>query len=523
MRPHALLGRHPTSDLIVDNSFASRYHARIEYRPPDFYLRDESRNGTFVRWGEPSQVLHVRGEEIRLPAEGEISLGCAFDREPPDVIRFHCTATLPDALAPPLTSPGDETLTIYPMPPQPLAQVPAELQVGRVLEPLVRDLVAVLSPEGRIYYQNPALAQWWGHSLAQVLGRDWLEFVHPEDRQAFVDGQTQALLQQQTLAPQVRLRLRVGSDAWQPAVFTLQPLSPLAGLAGLLLVGRPAEQPQEHGLIGGRYRVERLLTTGGFGETYLGRDQHRPGEPLCVIKRLRLRTADPTTLATARRLFATEAATLETLGRHDQIPLLLAYLEVGDDFYLVQDFIAGHPLRQELGPQHLWEEMDVVWLLWELLSILEFVQRHRVIHRDLTPDNILRRESDRKLVLIDFGAVKVASSTLLGKSEHTVVVGKPGYMAPEQAWGQPNLTSDLYALGVIAIEALTGRSPQELPQLPGLNALDWQGQVQVSDRLGELLSGLLQPDWQKRFPSARAALKRLEALFGPPPRRTDFL
>ncbi|MEN9208655.1 MAG: protein kinase [Gloeomargarita sp. GMQP_bins_14] len=522
MRPHALLGRHPTSDLMVDNTFASRYHAHIEYRPPDFYLRDDSRNGTFIRWGDPEQVLHVRGEEVRLPTAGEISLGCAFDRHPPDVIRFRRTAVLPPELAPAAALPEEETTVVAPMPPQPLAQVPSELQLDRVLEPLVRDLVAVLSPEGVIYYQNPALARWWGQTLPQVLGRDFLEFVHPEDRQALVNAQTQALLQSQTLATQLSLRLRVGDERWHPCSMTLRPLPPDAGLAGLLLVGQPAGQPSDTHLLGGRYRVERRLASGGFCETYLGRDQQRPGEPLCVIKRLRLDNPDPDTLATARRLFATEAATLETLGHHDQIPRLLAYLEQEEDFYLVQDFIAGHPLSQELGPQQRWDEIDVVWLLWELLAILDFVQKHKVIHRDITPDNILRRESDRKLVLIDFGSVKVLPSVLGGESR-TVVVGKPGYMAPEQAWGQPNFTSDLYALGVIAIEALTGQSPQNLPHLPRTRTLDWQGQVQVSDALREILASLLHPDWQQRFPNARTALKRIEALFGPPPRRTDFL
>lgn len=527
MRPKALLGRHPTSDLLVDNNFASRHHAWIEYRPPHFYLRDTSRNGTFVRQGERQAVLYVHGEEVCLLETGEISLGCAFEDQPPDVIRFRRTPDLPADVATTETSGPleEETAVVVPMHPQPLTDVPPELRLERVLELLVRDLVAVLSPEGVIYYQNPALARWWNRSLSETLGRDFLEFVHPEDRQAFVDAQAQALLPHHTLSLRVSLRLQVAPQQWQACQFTVQPLPPAAGLTGLLLVGQTAgtTPAEDSALIGGRYWVERRLTTGSFCETYLGRDRQRPGEPKCVIKRLHLDTSNPETLATARRLFATEAATLETLGHHDQIPRLLAYIVQEDNFYLVQDFIEGHPLSQEFGPHNPWEEMDVVWLMWELLSILDFVQKHKVIHRDITPDNILRRAHDRKLVLIDFGAVKVLPSVLSGESHRTVVVGKPGYMAPEQAWGQPNLTSDLYAVGVIAIEALTGQPPQQLPQLPQTNALDWQGQVQVSDQLREILTSLLEPNWQKRFPSARAALKRIEALFGPPPRRTDFL
>jgi serine/threonine-protein kinase len=149
-----------------------------------------------------------------------------------------------------------------------------------------------------------------------------------------------------------------------------------------------------------------------------------------------------------------------------------------------------------------------------------------VIHRDIKPDNIIRRTADRKLVLIDFGAVKVLPSALSGQANQpkmTVAVGTPGYMAPEQAWGQPNLTSDLYSVGVIAVEALTGQSPQVLPKIPNTNQLDWQGQVQCGAELREVLAGLLAADWQRRFPSARLALKKLDALFGPPPRHTNFL
>ncbi|WP_247215561.1 protein kinase [Synechococcus sp. C9] len=535
MRPVAFLGRNPASDLVVDNGYASRNHARIEYRHQHFYLRDDSRNGTFVRLGDTQQVVHLRGEEMPLGESGEISLGCQFDLEPRGVIQFRRTPNLPPELMAQVnlvTTPEEETMAVLPMPPQAMAQIPPELHLTQVLESLVMELVVVLSPEGVVYYQNPPLARLLEKSLPEVLGQDFLSLLHPEDRQIFLDVSTQVLLQNPTPAPTLSGRLQGKNSQWHPCRFSVRCLPPSAGVPGLLLVGesqsQPLPSPKRQELLGNRYLRERSLATGGFCETYLGRDTQRPGEPKCVIKRLRLDSHDPKILTTARRLFATEAATLERLGRHDQIPLLLAYLEGEEEFYIIQDFIEGQALSQEFGLDRPWAELDVVWLLWELLTILDFVQSHKVIHRDIKPDNVIRRATDRKLVLIDFGAVKVLPSSLSGQlhqkpASATVAVGTPGYMAPEQCWGQPNLTSDLYSLGVIAVEALTGQSPQVLPKIPNTNQLDWQGQVTCSPELTEVLSHLLDVDWRKRFQSARLALKRLNTLFGPPPRNTDFL
>jgi PAS domain-containing protein len=533
MRPVALLGRNPTGDLVVDNGYASRRHARIEYRHQQFYLRDDSLNGTFVRLGDTQQVVYVQGEEIPLGEWGEISLGCEFDPEPQDVIRFRRTTHLPEdvaATAQLTATAAEDTVAVVPLARRPMTQVPPELKLAQVLESLVAELVVILSPEGIVYYHNPVLSQVIGKPLAEVLGQDFLSFVHPEDRQGFVDGYTQALLHNPQPPLTLVGRLQGEDRQWRSYSFTVRPLPPTAGMEGLLLTASPPHSshvpPSTTNLIRGRYCIERALATGGFCTTYLGRDTQRPGEPRCVIKRLQLHNQDPQVLATARRLFATEAATLERLGRHDQIPLLLAYLEEQEAFYIIQDFVEGQPLSRELGPGLVWAEMDVVWLLWELLLILDFVQSHKVIHRDIKPDNIIRRTADRKLVLIDFGAVKVLPSALSGQANQpkmTVAVGTPGYMAPEQAWGQPNLTSDLYSVGVIAVEALTGQSPQVLPKIPNTNQLDWQGQVQCGAELREVLAGLLAADWQRRFPSARLALKKLDALFGPPPRHTNFL
>ncbi|MHC5827157.1 MAG: protein kinase domain-containing protein, partial [Nostoc sp.] len=177
----------------------------------------------------------------------------------------------------------------------------------------------------------------------------------------------------------------------------------------------------------------------------------------CVVKKLKLQASDPITLETARRLFDTEAQVLYKLGTHDRIPQLLAYFEENAEFYLVQELIEGHDLSQELTPGKTLSQDQVISLLQELLTILEFVHQQNVIHRDVNPRNILRRQPDGKLILIDFGAVKQITTQIItpqGQTQATVAIGTPGYIPGEQAHGTPKLSSDIYATGIIAIQAL---------------------------------------------------------------------
>lgn len=159
-------------------------------------------------------------------------------------------------------------------------------------------------------------------------------------------------------------------------------------------------------LLDQRYQVLKVLGNGGFGQTYIAKDTRRPGEALCVVKHLKPAISNSKSLENAKRAFYSEAITLEKLGSHDQIPQLLAYFEENQEFYLVQEFVDGHCLSTELLPNQRWNESQVIELLLEVLGILEFIHSQGVIHRDIKPDNIIRRQRDRKLVLVDFGAVK---------------------------------------------------------------------------------------------------------------------
>jgi len=265
-------------------------------------------------------------------------------------------------------------------------------------------------------------------------------------------------------------------------------------------------------LLDGRYQVIQLLGSGGFGRTYIATDIRRPGNPKCVVKHLTPASTDPNSLQTARRLFASEAETLEQLGSHDQIPRLLAYFEQNQEFFLVQEFIPGHTLSVELYPGQRWTEVQVISLLQEVLEILEFIHQRGVIHRDVKPDNLIRRQTDNKLVLVDFGAVKQVSSQQTGQNSMTVAVGTPGYMPSEQGRGQPRPSSDIYALGIIAIQALTGYPPLQLPEDSQTGEILWQQLATVNPRLAAMLSKMVRYHFKDRHPSANAALQELREL-----------
>lgn len=201
-----------------------------------------------------------------------------------------------------------------------------------------------------------------------------------------------------------------------------------------------------------RFRVIKLLGEGGFGKTYEARDVDKMDEP-CVIKQFFPQVEGTAALEKATELFKQEAKRLYDLGEHPQIPRLIAYFEQDQRLYLVQEFIDGHNLLQELQQQGTFSEAKIIQLLKDLLPVLQFIHEQGVIHRDIKPENIMRRHKDGQLMLIDFGVSKQATGTIIGKVGTTV--GTHGYAPLEQMRGQVFPASDLYSLGVTCIRLLT--------------------------------------------------------------------
>ncbi|NJO39302.1 MAG: tetratricopeptide repeat protein [Cyanobacteria bacterium CRU_2_1] len=278
-------------------------------------------------------------------------------------------------------------------------------------------------------------------------------------------------------------------------------------------------------VLGGRYQIVRHLGGGGFGQTYLSLDLHLPGKPRCVVKQLKPKLGDAETLQAARRLFNQEAEVLYTLGSHEQIPRLFAHFEEDRDFYLVQEFIEGEVLSHRLK-QGVMTEVEAIALLMDLLSILEFVHQQQVIHRDIKPSNLIRRKPDQKAVLIDFGVVKQISIQAptddLEQPTVTIAIGSSGYMPNEQLAGKPRFSSDIYAVGMVGIRALTGLRPNQLPEDSQTSEICWRNRGKppndartiVSPEFADILDTMVRYDCRQRYQSATEALDALRSLTG---------
>jgi serine/threonine protein kinase len=277
-----------------------------------------------------------------------------------------------------------------------------------------------------------------------------------------------------------------------------------------------------HHMIGkvlqGRYQIVQNLGTGVFGQTYIAINIDYPENPKCVVKQLKVSSSHSSYLDTLRLRFITETETLKRLGGHHQIPEFIAYFEEHERFYLVQECIKGHaltaelPIKQECGS--LWNESEVIKFLKDVLSILEFVHSQGVIHCDIKPENLVRRACDGKLVLIDFGSIQPIDFGIDAELPiYKIPVTSLGYIPPEQFIGQTQPNSDIYALGMIAIQAVTGIEPLQLKIDPYTNEIIWRSQnTPINDYLAAILSQMIRYNWQNRFQSVAEVIRVLKHL-----------
>lgn len=263
-------------------------------------------------------------------------------------------------------------------------------------------------------------------------------------------------------------------------------------------------------LLDGRYKIVKPLGSGGFARTYLAQDTRIPKHPYCVVKKLHPSDTQPDIVAIATRLFKAEAESLAELGAHPQIPQLYAYFSQCDDFYLVQEFVEGRELEEEMSLPWTFESLQD--FLIQLLQILEFVHSKGVIHRDIKPQNILRRSRDNQFVLIDFGAIKEVSQAALKNSAlitPSVAVGTSGYMSPEQGQGKPRPSSDIYSLGIIAMEIITGKRLKEIPEDKKTGELLWKSFVPYDTPLVGIIDKMTQYLIRDRYSRAEEELHDL--------------
>ncbi|MBW4680860.1 MAG: serine/threonine protein kinase [Microcoleus vaginatus WJT46-NPBG5] len=271
-------------------------------------------------------------------------------------------------------------------------------------------------------------------------------------------------------------------------------------------------------LLRNRYRALTPIGQGGFGITYLAVDEDRLGTR-CVIKQFVPKiegsgSRQQASLEKAIQLFNQEALRLCELGEHRQIPTLLAFFEQDKRLYLVQEFIDGQNLWQELEEQGAFSEQQVRQVLAQMLPVLKFIHGHRVIHRDITPANVLRRHRDGQLMLIDFGVAKLLSRTSMAQTG--TKIGTHGYAPLEQMRsGKAYPASDIYSLGVTCLHLLTKVKPEHL--YDPLTGWTWrehlfnQGKA-ISDQLGQILDRMVQEMVRERYQSADEVINELNEL-----------
>ncbi|KJH70548.1 serine/threonine-protein kinase [Aliterella atlantica] len=286
-------------------------------------------------------------------------------------------------------------------------------------------------------------------------------------------------------------------------------------------------------ILGDRYRIIKQLGQGGFGRTYLAEDINRFSE-MCVLKEFAPQVQSNAVLQKAEELFAREAGVLYKL-QHPQIPRFRELFRVSVDgkgyLFLVQDYVEGQNYYSVLAahqPQRF-SETEVRELLLNILPVLEYIHSLGVIHRDISPDNLILRASDSLPVLIDFGGVKQVAATVsqleqaqAGKATAPpTLLGKVGFAPNEQMrTGAVYPHSDLYALAVTILVLLTGKHPQALIDDRTLS-WQWEKEVNVSPNLTTVLNKMLQPNMSDRYQNARQVWQAInvsahEATFAAP-------
>ena len=262
-------------------------------------------------------------------------------------------------------------------------------------------------------------------------------------------------------------------------------------------------------ILNSRYHIIRKLGQGGFGATFIAEDRWQNNQH-CVIKQLKPDALSPDTLY----LFGKEAEFLFKLGSHPQIPQLLAHFQENSIFYIVQELVDGNDLTQEIKRGQRLGETQVIKLLIEILEVLEYVHQNQVIHRDIKPANVIRRR-DGKIVLIDFGGIKQVRARSANSTLLTAIIGTPGYMPIEQFDNNAHFCSDIHAVGMMGIFALTGIDADTrfggFPKSP-LGETLWRDKAQVSPQLADVIDQMVKFDYRQRYQSGNEVLAALKEL-----------
>jgi tetratricopeptide (TPR) repeat protein len=268
-------------------------------------------------------------------------------------------------------------------------------------------------------------------------------------------------------------------------------------------------------ILADRYQITEVRDS---GRVLVAEDTHRPGYPLCLIQRLQGAAANPQGFQIAKLILEQRVEAIGRLGKFSQIPAVLTFFELDQGLYLLEEMVMGQSLSQELVVGTPWSEVQTCELMRELLEMLVYMHQHDVILRGLRPDNLIRRQTDGKLVIVNLLLLPPRSRPQGLPNSNPLEVSHL-YMPPEQLQGNPIFNSNLYSLGMIALQALTGLPPMQLPEIKS----HWHDRISVSPKFRALLDRILANETRDRYRSAKETLKVLQQVSEPEPEATPAL
>jgi eukaryotic-like serine/threonine-protein kinase len=312
-----------------------------------------------------------------------------------------------------------------------------------------------------------------------------------ELEQTNVDWRSQCQISSKLEAILLKMMSPIAEHRYASALEVLQDLRPLLKIKQL---------------VGGRYLITGYLGGNEGVETYLANNLRRQYQSPCLIKQIELPHSDDHNKIQLERRFVEELSVLERLGYHEQIPQLRDHFEENDQFYLVQEYIQGKSLAQKIAQQNL-STAQIIQILDSTLFVLQFIHQNRLIHRNIKPSNLIIRELDQQVIITDFGIlheIKTRPNLLLDSRSFE----RQNYWPPEQAAGRPTISSDLYAVGMTIIEALTGTKPATFTR-EQTGKLLWEQNLTLDRRLIKIIDKLIQLDLGQRYQSAEKVLSDL--------------
>lgn len=261
------------------------------------------------------------------------------------------------------------------------------------------------------------------------------------------------------------------------------------------------------------YQITQVLVNEPFIRTMIARDFQSTNQPLRLLKQFHFEIEDPGYLDRIRQLFAAEIKQIKLLEWSDQIAPLLNSFNQDQDFYLVHTYIEGTSLSDELNEDNPMAVFEALKLVQELLSILRLFHQRPIIHADIHPQNITRRKQDGRLVFTDLG---IAKRLLIQLGQHSpqhfkALLSPQGYIAPEHSIGRPILASDIYSVGIIGLQALTGKKPQYLLN-PITGEFRWRNYVRVDKSIAHFFEAMVNQNNIMRYSSASEALYEVTSL-----------